>query len=129
MRYLFGQLLSKRSHWSCSMKKGSFKILKIHRNTTVPEFLYFGCRRLACATLLKNKLRHKCLHMDFAKFSRTLFSQNISGWMLLLKAISAISQSTFHHCYWTVKNTTFLNSIHFQCMAAFLSKRSSQFFV
>ena len=36
------------------------------------------------ATLSKKRLWHRCFPVNFAKFLRTSFSQNISGWLLLL---------------------------------------------
>ena len=38
---------------------------------------------LRSTTLLKNRLWHRCIPVNFAKFSRTPFLQNTSEWVLL----------------------------------------------
>ena len=35
------------------------------------------------ATLFKNRFWHRCFHVNFVKFLRAHFLQNISGWLLL----------------------------------------------
>ena len=37
------------------------------------------------ATILKKRLWHRCFPVNFAKFLRTPFLQNTSGWLLLFK--------------------------------------------
>ena len=60
------------SHWSCSIKKGVTK-----------NFAKFTGKHL-CQSLWKKRLWNRCFPVNFAKFSRALFLQNIFGQLLLL---------------------------------------------
>ena len=51
----------------------------------VPESLFNKVAGLRPATLLKKRLWHKCVPVNFAKFLRTPLLQNTSGWLLLIK--------------------------------------------
>ena len=63
-------------------KRCSYKFLKIHRKTPVPEFL-FNKVRLHTATLLKKRFWHKCIFVNFPKFLRKHLLQSTSGRQLL----------------------------------------------
>ena len=68
----------------CSVKRCSQKFRKIQRKTTVPECLFFNkVAGLRLATILKKRLLHKCLPVNFAKFLRTLFMTEHLWWLLL----------------------------------------------
>ena len=75
-------ILNRSSHQRCSIKKKLF--LEISQNSHENT-----CARVSSplgpATLLKKRLWHKCLPVDFAKFLRTPLLQNTSGWLLLIK--------------------------------------------
>ena len=48
------------------------------------------------ATVLKKRLWHRCFPVNFAKFLRTPFLENTSGWQLLFKmALSNLSTRIF----------------------------------
>ena len=49
----------------------------------VPESLFHKSWGLRLGTPLKNRLWHSCFSVTFAKFSRTSFLKNTSGWLLL----------------------------------------------
>ena len=51
----------------------------------VLESLFNKVAGLRPATLLKKRLWHKCVPVNFAKFLRTPLLQNTSGWLLLTK--------------------------------------------
>ena len=48
------------------------------------SFFFNKVAGLSPATLFKKRLRHRCFPMNFAKFLRTPFLQNISGRLLLI---------------------------------------------
>ena len=50
-----------------------------------PESLFNKNAGLRPATLSKKRLWHKCFPVNFAKFLRTPFLQNTSGWLVLTK--------------------------------------------
>ena len=62
------------NHWRCSVRKGNLR-----------NFTKFTGKRLCHrpASLLKKRLWHKCFPVNFAKFLKTRFLQNISGRLLL----------------------------------------------
>ena len=66
---------TRSSHQRCSMKIGALR-----------NFAKFTgkhlCQSLRPATLLKKRLWYRCFPVNFAKFSRTPFLQNTSGWLL-----------------------------------------------
>ena len=53
--------------------------------------------KAAPATLLKKRLWHRCFAVSFAKFLRTLFSQNTSGQLLLYFPASSYAFSLCLH--------------------------------
>ena len=60
------------------------------------EFLFFNkVASLKPATLLKKRLWHRCFTVNFAKFLRTAFLQNTSGWLLLLATNEMIFSNLF----------------------------------
>ena len=76
------------SMWSKSeylyMRRGFLKKTLVR----TAEHFSSGCFCLwiseaAPATLLKKRLWHRCFPVNFAKFRRTSFSQNTSGWLVL----------------------------------------------
>ena len=54
-----------------------------HASNWSTVILLIGTSGLRPATLLKTRLLYRCFPVNFAKFSRTPFSQNTSGWLLL----------------------------------------------
>ena len=64
-------------------KKVFLEILQIHRKTSVPESFYNKVTALRPAILLKERLRHRCFPVNFAKFLRTPFWRKASGRLLL----------------------------------------------
>ena len=62
------------SHRRCSIRKGMLR-----------NFAKFTGKRLRPATLLKKRLWYKYCPVNFAKFLRKPFSDNISGRLLLLR--------------------------------------------
>ena len=59
------------------------KFHKIHRKSPGLECLFNKVSGLRPATLLKNRLQHRCFHVNFVKFFRIPFLQNISRRLLL----------------------------------------------
>ena len=49
---------------------------KIHRKTSLPEPLFNKVAGLRLATLLENRLWHRCSPMNFTKYLRTIFLKN-----------------------------------------------------
>ena len=60
-------------------KRCSQKFLKIQRKTPVPESLFNKVAGLRLTTFLKKTLWYRCFPVNFAKFLRTPFLENISG--------------------------------------------------
>ena len=71
------------SHQTCSIKKGDLKNFAKFTGKQLCQSLFLN-KGLRPATLLKKRLWHKCLPVNFAKFTRTPFLQNISGRLLLV---------------------------------------------
>ena len=73
--------LYRSSHQRCSMKKGLLRNFAKFTGKHLYQSLSFnkvaGFRRPA--TLLKERLWHRCFPVNFAKFLRTTFLQNTSG--------------------------------------------------
>ena len=64
-------------------KKGVLKKFhKIHLKTPVLESLFNRVLGMRHATLLKKRLRHRCIYVNFVKFLRTSFLQNTSVFCL-----------------------------------------------
>ena len=74
--------LCRSSHWRwCSVRKGVLRNFAKFTEKHMCQSLSF-CR-LRAATLRKNRLWHRCFHVNYAIFPRTPFLQNNSGWQLL----------------------------------------------
>ena len=72
------------SHQRCSMKKGVLRNFAKFTGKYLCQSLFFNkVAGLRPATLLKNRLWHRCFPVNFAKFLRTPFLQNNSGRLLL----------------------------------------------
>ena len=72
-----GESLTQR----CSIKKGVLRnFVKFTRASFLIKLQASGLRP---ATLLKKKLWHRCIPVNFTKFLRALFLQNTSGRLLL----------------------------------------------
>ena len=68
----------------CSVRKGVLRNFAKFTGKHLSQSLFLNkVAGLRSATLLKKRLRHKCLPVNFAKFLRTPFSQNKSGRLLL----------------------------------------------
>ena len=77
--------LFRSSHQSCSVKKGVLKnLVKFIGKHLCWSLFYNKVAGLRPATLLKERLQHRCFPEIFAKFLRTSFSQNTSGRLLLI---------------------------------------------
>ena len=82
--------------------------LKIHRiqgETPVPESLLKKVAGLRPATLLKNRLCHRCFPVNFVKFLRTPFLQNTTGRLLLRN----VPLPGFNEWYETIYNKNINN--------------------
>ena len=81
-------ILNRGSHQKCSIKKdvlgnfAKFAWKYLFQGLFLIKMQALGLRP---ATLLKKRLWHKCFPVNFAKFLRTPFLQNTSGWLLLTK--------------------------------------------
>ena len=76
------------SHRRCSVKKGVLRNFAKFTGKHLYQSLFFNkIAGLRSATLLKKKLWHRCLPVNFAKFLRAPFLQNISR-RLLLKRVN-----------------------------------------
>ena len=51
------------------------------------------------ATLLKKRFQHRCFPVNFAKFLRTHFLQNTSGWLLLTDPTFTLSLNLVYKSY------------------------------
>ena len=87
------------------------KFHKIHLKTPGLECLFNKVSGLRPATLLKNRLQHRCFHVNFVKF----FLQNIS-WRLLLFVICLTEKTKEPKFLLLEKSTklTILLSFHFE---------------
>ena len=79
--YIFSYplVIARSSHQRCSMKKGVLRNFTKFTGKHLCRSLFFN----KVATLLKKRLWHRCFPVNFAKFFRTPFLQNASGWLLL----------------------------------------------
>ena len=73
----------KSSHERCSIKKGVLSSKFTGKHLCQSLFLNKVAGLRLPATLLKKRLQHNCLPVNFAKFPRTPFLQDISGRLLL----------------------------------------------
>ena len=87
--------------------RSSYKFRKIHRKTPVLEFLCNKVAGLEPLTLfiLKNKLQHKCLPLNFGKFIRSpTFVENLQG----AAFGNALFQTLLNDCFYISENLTFM---------------------
>ena len=75
MVILLSAILFRNSHQGCSMKKGVLRNFAKFTGKHLCQSLF--------VTLLKKKLWHRCLPVNFAKFLRTTLIQNTSRQLLL----------------------------------------------
>ena len=81
------------SHWRCSVRKVVLRNFSKFTGKKLCQSLFFNkVARLRPATLLKKRLWHRCVPVNFAKFLRTPFFTEHLRW-LLLKAYQLIT----HH--------------------------------
>ena len=72
------------SHQRCSIITGVLRnFAKFTGKNLCPSLFFNKVAGLRPATLLKNRLWHRCFPVNFAKFLRTTFLQNTSGRLLL----------------------------------------------
>ena len=80
--YLY--ILYRSSHRRCSLKKGVLgNFTKFTGKHLYQSHFFNKVASLRPATLLKKRLWHRCFPMNFAKFLKTPFLQNISRRLLL----------------------------------------------
>ena len=73
----------KSSHRRCSVRKGVLRNVVKFTGKYLCQSLFFNkVAGLRLATLLRNKLRHKCFPVNFTKFLRTPFSIKHLWWLL-----------------------------------------------
>ena len=76
--------ISRSSHQQCSIKIDLLKnFTKFTGKHLCQSFFFNKVARLRSATLLKKRLWHTCFLVNFVKFLRTTFLQNISGRLFL----------------------------------------------
>ena len=79
-------LKSRRSHRSCSLRKGVLRNFAKFTGKHLCQSLFFnkvaGLSPEAC-NFIKKRLWRRCFPVNFAKFQRTPFLQNTSGRLLL----------------------------------------------
>ena len=78
LRFYF---VKKQSPGGVLINKTFWKFLKIYRKTHVPESLF--SHSLRPATLLKERLWHRCFLVNFEKILRTPFLTGHLRWLLL----------------------------------------------
>ena len=74
-------VIYRSSHWRFSVRKGALRNFTKVTGKCLCQSLYFN--KVRPATLLKQRLWHRCFPINFAKFLRTTFLQNKSGQPLL----------------------------------------------
>ena len=67
----------------CSIRKGFLRNFANYTVKHLSQVLFLKEVAVDSANLLKKKLWHRCFPVNFAKFLRTSFLQNISGQLLL----------------------------------------------
>ena len=76
--------LFRSSHRRCSVRKRVLRNFAKFTGKGLCQSLFFNNTAvLKPATLLKKRLWHRCFPVNFAKFLKTPFLQNISGRLLL----------------------------------------------
>ena len=90
---VFLWIICRSSHWRCSLRKGVLRsFLKVTGKHLCKSLLFNKVAGLRPATLLKNKIWHRCFPINFAKFLRAHFLRSTSGQLLL---------------YWTFHSTQY----------------------
>ena len=83
-RIVFLECSYRSSHRRCSVRKDVLRNFEKFTGKHLCQSLFFNkVVGLRPATLLKKRLWHRCFPVNFAKFLRTPFLQNTSGWLLL----------------------------------------------
>ena len=88
------------SHQTCSIIKGGLRNFAKFTGKHLCQSLFFNkVTGLRPATLLKKGLWHRCFLLNFAKFPRTPFLQNLSGRLLLYLRIymTSYDENVMHH--------------------------------
>ena len=81
---LLCHMMFRSNHQRCSIEIGVLKTSTKFTGKHQCQSLFFNkVAGLRSVTLLKKRLWHKCLPVNFVKFLRTPFLQNTSGWLLL----------------------------------------------
>ena len=80
----YGICVIRSSHQRCSIKKGALRNFAKFTGKHLCQSLFFNkVVNFKVATLLKKRLWHRCLPVNFTKFLRTPFLQNAVGRLLL----------------------------------------------
>ena len=88
--------VNRSSHRSCSVRKVVLRnFAKFTWKHLCPSLFFNKVAGLRPATLLKRRLWHRCLPVNFVKFLRTPFLQNTPGRLLLHNLISFSVYRTF----------------------------------
>ena len=86
------------------MKKGALINCTKFTGKHLCQSLFFNkFAGLRAATLLKKKLWHMCLPVNFAKFLRTPYLQNTSGWLLLILFVACFLYFSLSKIFATTK--------------------------
>ena len=91
--------LTNRGQHRCSIKKGVLRNFVKFTGKHLHQSLFFNkVAGLRCATLLKNRLWHRCFPVNFIKLLKIPFLKNTSGRLLLtLKCIYEKKQPSRNH--------------------------------
>ena len=92
-------IIIRSSDRRCSIKKGVLRNFVKFTGKSLRQSLFFNkVAGLRCATLLKNRLWHRCFPVNFIKLLKTPFLKNTSGRLLLtLKCIYEKKQPSRNH--------------------------------
>ena len=107
---------SSRPKMSC--KKGVLKSFAKFTGKHLYQSLFFNkVVGLRFATLLKKRFWHRCFLVNFAKFLRTPFLYNTSGWLLLIardmtKSLKTQKQMDMTHRLWQKRYGHYRNQIY-----------------
>ena len=100
----------RNNHQRCSVRKGVLKNFEKFTGKHLCQSLHFNkIEALRSATLLKKRLWHSCFPVNFPKFLRTPFLQNISG-RLLLNAVKLVPVKFQKQQYTPIPNKAKQNS-------------------
>ena len=100
----------RNNHQRCSVRKGVLKNFEKFTGKHLCQSLLFNkIEALRSATLLKKRLWHSCFPVNFPKFLRTPFLQNISG-RLLLNAVKLVPVKFQKQQYTPIPNKAKQNS-------------------